>query len=439
MTALAAKSAEWKDNNAKKFLPMSEKHPHVVIVGAGFGGLNAALGLRHAPCRVTVIDKSNHHLFQPLLYQVATAGLSPGEIAAPIRHVLRRSRNTEVLMAEVTGADSHNKQVLLQGERSISYDYLIIATGARHSYFGHDEWAQYAPGLKSISDATSIRRNILAAYEEAELETDPIKRESLLTVVIVGAGPTGVEMAGSIIELARLALKNEFRNFDPTNTHVILAEAGPRILTGFPESLSHAAQNELERLGIDVRTGTRVENISANSVRMNGAEVSANTVIWAAGVAASPAGTWLGVKTDHAGRVPVNQYLQVESHPEMYVIGDTALALDANGEPLPGLAPVAIQQGIYVAKRLSSEMEHKSLDLPFRYRDKGVLATIGRSYAIARIGKLRVSGWIAWLMWVFVHIMYLIGFRNRAVVMLDWIWAYVSYQRAVRLIVEEKT
>ena len=418
---------------------MPEKLPHVVIIGAGFGGLNAALRLRRAPCRVTVIDKRNHHLFQPLLYQVATAGLSPGEIAAPIRHVLRRSWNTEVLMAEVMGIDLERTHVILADGNPIAYDYLVIATGSRHSYFGHDEWANVAPGLKSIADATDIRRRILRAYEEAELEGDPAKRAELLTIVIVGAGPTGVEMAGSIAELARLALKNEFRHFDPASTRIILAEAGPRILPGFPESLSIAAQKKLERLGIEVRTGATVENISANSVRMNGNEVSASTVIWAAGVQASPAGTWLGVKADRAGRVPVNQFLHVESHPNIYGIGDTALAMDANGEPLPGLAPVAMQQGIYVAWRISRELRRRSNDTPFHYRDKGTLATIGRAYAIAHIWKFRIAGPMAWLVWVFVHIMYLIGFRNRLIVMLDWIWAYISYQRAVRLIVEEPT
>jgi len=342
-------------------------------------------------------------------------------------------------MAEVTGVDSQKKRVLLEGERSISYDYLIIATGARHSYFGNDDWARFAPGLKSIADATDIRRRILRAYEKAELEQDAAKRAALLTIVIVGAGPTGVEMAGSIAELARLALKNEFRHFDPASTCVILAEAGPRILPGFPESLSAAAEKKLERLGIDVRISTRVENISANSVRMNGVEIAAATVIWAAGVAASPAGNWLGAKTDPAGRVPVNQFLHVESHPEIYVIGDTALAKDASGEPLPGLAPVAMQQGIYVAQQIARELRRMPNKAPFRYRDKGTLATIGRAYAIANIWKFRIAGPVAWLVWVFVHIMYLIGFRNRLIVMLDWIWAYVSYQRAVRLIVEEPT
>jgi NADH:ubiquinone reductase (H+-translocating) len=411
--------------------------PHVVIVGAGFGGLNAALHLRNAPCRITVIDKSNHHLFQPLLYQVATAGLSPGEIAAPIRHVLRGASNTEVLMAEITGIDTDTRQVLLATGQQISYDYLILATGARHSYFGHDEWEQYAPGLKSIADATDIRRRILSAYEEAELERDPIRRAALLTIVIVGAGPTGVEMAGSIAELARRTMKHEFQNFDPANTRVILAEAGARILSGFPESLAKDAQHELERLGVEVQTSARVENIDAGRVTINGKHVAAHTVIWAAGVEASQAGKWLGVSTDKAGRVPVSRKLQVEGHPEIYAIGDTALAQDAEGKPLPGLAPVAIQQGIYVAKQLRKIFAKKENDIPFRYTDKGTLATIGRTFAIAQIWKLRISGWIAWLIWVFVHIMYLVGFRNRLIVITEWMWAYATYERAVRLIVDD--
>jgi len=409
--------------------------PHVVIIGAGFGGLNAALELRHAPCRVTVVDKLNHHLFQPLLYQVATAGLSPGDIAAPIRHILRDAENTEVLMAEVTGLNVERKLVLLGDGHSILYDYLIIATGARHSYFGHNEWAEYAPGLKSISDATEIRRKILSAYEAAEAEVDSEKRKALLTFVIVGGGPTGVEMAGSIAELAHRALARDFRHFDPADTHIILAEAGPRILSAFPEPLSLAALRELKRLGVDVRTSSRVEEITERFVRINGIEVPACTVMWAAGVEASPAGQWLDVTTDRAGRVPVNQFLEVKNRPNIYVIGDTALAMDERGVPLPGLAPVAIQQGRYMGKRLKTILTGKPRQNPFHYRDKGTLATIGRSFAIAQIWKLRLSGFLAWLVWVFVHIMYLIGFRNRVAVMLDWMWAYISYQRAVRLIV----
>ncbi len=418
---------------------MSAILPHVVIIGAGFGGLNAALELRNAPCRVTVIDKSNHHLFQPLLYQVATAGLSPGDIAAPIRHVLRQARNTEVLMAEVTGVDRANQQVLIDGNRSVAYDYLVIATGARHSYFGHEEWEPLAPGLKSISDATEVRRRILVAFEQAELEPDPEKRAALLTIVIVGAGPTGSEMAGSIAELARHTLTSEFQNFNPSNTRVILAEAGPRILASFPESLSNAARKKLESLGVEVRTNTRVGNISSGTVEMNGQAVPAQTVIWAAGVQASPAATWLSIEADRNERVPVTASLQIEGASNIYVIGDTAHALDEAGIPLPGLAPVAIQQGRYVAKRLRAELRGASFKEPFHYFDKGTLATIGRTYAVADIAKFRLKGTFAWLIWVFVHIMYLIGFRNRFIVLADWIWAYLTYQRAVRLIVEKNS
>src|SRR5581483_6373832 len=380
-----------------------------------------------------------HHLFQPLLYQVATAGLSPGDIAAPIRHILRNARNTEVLMAEVTGVDVERKCVLLAEGRSIPYDHLIIATGARHSYFGHNEWAAHAPGLKSISDATHIGRNVLCAYEAAEAESDPAKRTALLTFVIVGGGPTGVEMAGSIAELAHRALARDFRHFDPADTHIILAEAGPRILSAFDESLSRAARKKLEALGVDVRTSTRVEAMTNTTVRMNGAEVPTHTVMWAAGVQASPAGSWLGVSTDRAGRVPVNRCLEVEGKPHIYVLGDTALALDEQGQPFPGLAPVAMQQGKYIGTRLQKMIAGTPATEPFRYIDKGTLATVGRTFAVAKIGGLRLKGTLAWLVWVFVHILYLIGFRNRFVVMFDWIWAYATYERAVRLIVEEKS
>ena len=417
---------------------VSPELPHVVIIGAGFGGLQAALHLANAQCRVTVIDRNNHHLFQPLLYQVATAGLSPGEIAVPIRHVLRNAKNIQVLMSEVIGVDKNEKTVLLEQGRSIPYDYLIIATGSRHSYFGHDDWEPFAPGLKSISDATKIRAHILCAYEQAELETDLKKQEALLTVVIVGGGPTGVEMAGSIAELARKVLKNEFHNIDPSKTRVILAEAGPRVLGGFPESLSSSAQKELEKLGVEVHVNTRIENIQQNGVRMNGENVEAHTIIWAAGVQASHAAEWLGIFSERDGKVPISPQMNIEGHSEIFVIGDTAKAIGADGKPLPGLAPVAMQQGRYVAKKLRALISRKAYSEPFHYTDKGMLATIGRTFSVASIWKLKVTGWIAWLIWVFVHIMYLIGFRNRVIVMLDWIWAYVSYQRAVRLIVEDK-
>jgi NADH dehydrogenase len=408
--------------------------PHIVIAGAGFGGLNAALSLSNANCRVTVIDKNNHHVFQPLLYQVATAGLSPGEIAAPIRHILRNRKNIEVLMAEITGIDTSKQYVILSDSQEISYDYLVIATGARHSYFGHEEWERFAPGLKSIADATSIRRNILRAYEQAELEKD---LSGPITIAIVGGGPTGVEMAGSIAELARKGMTREFQRVRPEATRVILIEAGASILTAFPPELRNAAIKELNHLGVEVRLNTKVESVTQDGVMIVGILLKANSVIWAAGVKASPAGNWLGVATDHAGRVEVNSYLQLKDHSEIYILGDTALASDPHGEALPGVAPVAMQQGKYVGKRIAALIAGDDPQKPFHYLDKGILATIGRAYAVAKIGKLRLSGPFAWLIWVFVHIMYLVGFRNRVLVLTEWAWAYATYQRGVRLIVED--
>ncbi len=408
--------------------------PHVVIAGAGFGGLNAALSLSNANCRVTVIDKNNHHVFQPLLYQVATAGLSPGEIAAPIRHILRNRKNIEVLMAEITGVDTSKTCIVLSDKQEIFYDYLVIATGARHSYFGHEEWERYAPGLKSIADATSIRRNILRAYEQAELDTDT---PGPVTITIVGGGPTGVEMAGSIAELAKKGMSREFQRVRPEETRVILIEAGASILTAFPPKLRNAALRELNHLGVEVRLNTKVESVTQDGVMVDGVLLKANSVIWAAGVKASPAGNWLGVTTDHAGRVEVNSYLQLKDHPEIYILGDTALAFDTQGEALPGVAPVAMQQGRYVGKRIAARISGNDPQKPFHYMDKGILATIGRAYAVAKIGKLRLSGPFAWLIWVFVHIMYLVGFRNRVLVLTEWAWAYATYQRGVRLIVED--
>lgn len=410
--------------------------PHVVIVGAGFGGLNAARALRHAPVRVTLIDKRNHHLFQPLLYQVATAGLSPGEIAAPIRHVLRGQRNTEVLMAEVVGVDKERRRVAIQDGTAISFDYLVIATGSYHSYFGHDEWESLAPGLKSIADATNIRRRILLAYERAELETDPQARNALMTIAILGGGPTGVEMAGSIAELAHKGMTHEFQSIRPEDTKVILVEANKRVLANFPVSLSEAATAELQRLGVEIRTSSRVEDVRSDGVMINGEFVPACTAIWAAGVTASPAAKWLGIEGDRAGRVPVTPTLEATGCKNIFVIGDTAHAVGNNCEALPGLAPVAMQQGRYVAKLIASRARGFAGQDKFQYRDKGTLATIGRAFAVAQIGSFSLSGGLAWLIWVFVHIMYLIGFRNRLLVLTEWAWAYVTYQRGVRLIVE---
>ncbi len=411
-------------------------HPRVVIVGAGFGGLQAARALRKAPAQVIVIDRRNHHLFQPLLYQVATADLSPADISIPIRAALRRQRNTEVLLAEVTGVDVEGRRVLI-GERSVSYDYLVLATGAQHSYFGHDDWAPYAPGLKSNTDATAIRREILLAFEAAEIETNPEKRQALLTFVIVGGGPTGVELAGAIAGLARKSIVRDFRHIDSSAARILLVEAGPRLLAAFPETLARKAQRELERDGVEVLTNAPVEQVDADGVVIAGKRVAAQTVIWAAGVKASPAGKWLGAETDRAGRIIVGPDLTVPGHPEIFVLGDTASAAQ-DGKPLPGVAPVAMQQGRYVAKVIRRRLAGKKEIKPFHYRDKGNLATVGRSYAITDLGFIRLTGFIAWVTWLVVHIFYLIGFRNRLLVMIQWAWSYLTYQRGARLITEER-
>jgi NADH:ubiquinone reductase (H+-translocating) len=406
--------------------------PRVVIIGGGFGGLKAARGLAKAPVRVTVIDRGNHHVFQPLLYQVATAGLSPADISAPIRGVLGRQRNTEVEMAEVTGVDVEQRLVRL-GDRAVPYDHLIVATGARHSYFGHDDWEPCAPGLKSISDATMIRRRILLAFEQAELEPDAGKRAALTTFVIVGAGPTGVELAGAIAELAHQAIWRDFRQVDTRATRILLVEAGPRILPSFSERLAGKARRELERLGVTVLPAHTVEAVGQGSATINGERVTAGTVIWAAGVKASAAGNWLGAPTDRAGRIIVTPELTVPGHPEIFVIGDTATA-QQDGAPLPGVASVAMQQGAYVARALRRKLAGEATP-PFHYRDKGSLATVGRAFAIAHIWRMELSGLLAWLIWMAVHIWYLIGFQNRLLVMIQWAWVYLTRQRRARLIV----
>jgi NADH dehydrogenase len=410
--------------------------PHVVIVGAGFGGLQAARALRNAPVRVTVIDRQNHHLFQPLLYWVATAGLSPADISSPIRAILRRQKNTEVLMAEVTGVDLEGQRVLM-GERAVPYDYLVLATGANDNYFGHPEWEHYAPGLKSIVDATSIRRSILLAFEAAELETDPQKIQKLLTFVLVGAGPTGVEMAGAIAELAHKALASDFRHIDTHSTRIILIEAAPRILGAFPESLARRTRKKLKRMGVEVMEGTPVTQVDEHGVVVDGERINAHTIIWSAGVTASPAGKWLNAEVDRAGRVKVAHDLSVPNHPNVFVIGDTASAMQ-DGKPLPGVAPVAMQAGRYVASVIAQRVAGKQQHAPFHYRSKGNLATVGRSYAIVEFGKLRLTGLFAWVLWLLVHIYYLIGFRNRLVTMFQWAWTYLTYSRGARLITFEK-
>lgn len=406
--------------------------PRVIIVGAGFGGLQAARALKDAPVHVTVVDRQNHHLFQPLLYWVATAGLSPADISSPIRAILKRQKNAEVVMAEVTGIDLDQQRVLM-GERAIPYDYLILATGARENYFGHPEWPRYAPGLKSIIDATAIRRQILLSFEAAEIETDPQKVRELLTFVLVGAGPTGVEMAGAIAELAHKALASDFRHIDTHMTRILLVEAAPHILAAFPASLTAKTQKKLQRMGVEVRTGTAVTQIDGQGVTVDGERIRAHTVIWTAGVLASPAGKWLGAEVDRAGRVKVEPDLSIAGHSNIFVIGDTATKMQ-DGKPLPGVAPVAMQQGRYVASLIDSRVTGKAALKPFHYRNKGNLATVGRSYALVELGRLRVTGLIAWVLWLVVHIYYLIGFRNRAIALFQWAWTYLTYNRGARLI-----
>jgi NADH dehydrogenase len=415
--------------------------PRVVIVGAGFGGLSAAKALAHANVRVTLVDRRNHHLFQPLLYQVATAGLSPGQIATPIRTVLRKQKNAEVLLGTVTGVDKDKREVQLASpeDHRINYDYLVIATGARHSYFGRDDWERFAPGLKSLEDATEVRKRILLAFEKAELEKDAATRKRLLTFVVIGAGPTGVEMAGAIAELARRALASDFRAIDPRAARVVLVEAGPRALSTFPASLSRYAEKALAKLGAEVMANTRVINVDENGVSlrsMAGEHVLPTAcVIWAAGVAASPVAQWLGVEPARAGQVPVEPDLTLANHPEIFVIGDCALAKDKEGKPLPGLAPVAKQQGEYVGHVIKALRRKPSAPRPpFRYMDFGALATVGRKAAIADFGSFRLTGFIGWLTWCVAHIYFLIGFRNRFSVALDWTWSYLTFERGARLI-----
>jgi NADH dehydrogenase len=406
----------------------------VVIVGAGFGGLWATKTLANAAVEIVVVDRENYHLFQPLLYQVATAGLSPADIAAPIRGIVGAYRNVTVLLGEIVGVDVGARTVSIMGGRHVPYDYLILATGARHAYFGHDEWKLLAPGLKRIEDATEIRRRILLAFERAESEADADERRRLMNLIIVGGGPTGVELAGAIAELARRALAKDFRNIDPRVTRIILVEAGPRLLPSFPEDLSNDATRRLERLGVEVRLGTPVTAIDSSGVTFGPVRIDSRTVIWAAGVAASPAGNWIGAKCDRIGRIEVDRDLSVPGHPEIFAIGDTALALDADGKPLPGIAPVAKQQGRYVGKLIKTRLRGAKRAKPFRYRSYGNLATIGRKAAVIDFGWIHLRGLVAWVIWSVVHIYFLIGFRNRAMVALDWLWAYFTFQRGARLI-----
>jgi NADH:ubiquinone reductase (H+-translocating) len=406
--------------------------PHVVVVGGGFGGLNAARALAGRPVRVTLLDRRNHHLFQPLLYQVATAALNASDIAAPLRSVLRRARNVTVLLAEVQRVDLAARRLMLdRGE--IGYDALILAAGAGHSYFGHEDWEAFAPSLKTLEDALEIRRRVLLAYEAAEREADGAEQRALLTFVVVGGGPTGVELAGALAEISRQTIARDFRVIDPTRARILLVEGGARVLAAFPESLSERARRSLERIGVEVRTGAIVTRVTADAVWLGSEQIRARTVLWAAGVAASPLARTLGVPLDRAGRVPVEADLSIPGHPEVFVIGDLSLFRDPSGAPLPGLAPVAIQQGRRAADNVLRRLSGQPT-LAFRYHDRGTMATIGRAAAVAVVGRVHLSGLIAWLAWLFVHILFLIGFRNRLLVIFEWAWAYASWQRGARLI-----
>ncbi|HEX2198639.1 MAG TPA: NAD(P)/FAD-dependent oxidoreductase [Burkholderiales bacterium] len=405
-------------------------NPRVVILGCGFGGLWAAQALRQAPVEVTVIDRTNHHLFSPLLYQVATAGLSAPAIAAPIRHVLASQRNTTVLMGEARHIGVKAKQVLLEDGAHLDYDYLIVATGAMHSYFGNDAWAPYAPGLKTLEDAFEMRSRILLAFERAERENDPAKRAAWLTFVVVGAGATGVELAGTLAEIARHTLKGEFRRFDPRNARVLLVEASSRVLPPYPASLSAKARLQLERLGVTVFLEKRITSVDAEGVSMGDERIAAKTVLWAAGVASSPLGGVLGAPLDRAGRVQVEPDLSVPGHPEIFVVGDLAAVPD-----VPGIAPAAKQMGRHAALNVINTLKGRER-IPFRYRDYGQLATIGRNSAVADFGRVKLSGYPAWLVWLIAHIYFLINFRNRIVVMLDWAWAYWTFNRYARIVTE---
>jgi NADH dehydrogenase len=405
-------------------------HPRIVIVGAGFGGLEAATNLGRVAAELTVVDRRNYHLFQPLLYQVATAALSPADIAAPVRGILRRQANTSVVLGAVSGIDLGDRTVLI-GERRLPYDQLVIATGAHDWYFGHDEWAAVASPLKTIDEATAMRRRILLAFERAEDSVDDDERRRLLTFVIIGGGPTGVELAGALADLAKAALTRDFRHIDPATARIVLVEAGPRLLPSFPELLSAVAAQALGRLGVELRLGAKVTSCDADGALLGDERVESRTLIWAAGVAASPAAEWLGVQPGHGGRVPVGADLTLPGHPEIFVIGDTA---EVEGTSLPGVAPVAKQQGAYVARVIAARLAGKPLPPPFRYRNLGNLATIGRKEAVVDFGWLRLTGRIAWLIWSVAHIYYLIGFRNRIAIAVDWLWSYVTYQRGARLI-----
>ncbi len=408
---------------------MTAALPRVVIIGGGFAGLTAAQALAKAPVAVTLLDRRNHHLFQPLLYQVASAGLNPSDIATPIRRILRNQKNAEVLLAEATGFDLDAKQVILD-RGTVDYDYLIVATGARHSYFGREDWAKFAPGLKSIADALGIRRRVLSAFELAEREDDDAARTAWLTFVVVGGGPTGVELSGAICEVAQHALAKDFRRIDPKQAHVILLEGSDRVLPVYPPDLSEKARQQLERLGVDVRSGQRVTAIDDAGVACGDEHIAARTVLWAAGVAGSRLGKALGAPLDKSNRVLVTPELNVPGRPEVFVIGDLASLLQ-DGKPVPGVAPAAMQAGRQTVDNILRLMRGEQA-IPFHYRDKGSLATIGRSAAVAQVGSLRLSGTLAWLAWLFIHLLFLIGFRNRFFVLMEWAWSFFSYDRGAQ-------
>ena len=426
-------------NDAKR--AAAEQPPHVVIVGGGFGGLAAARALRRAPVRVTLIDRTNHHLFQPLLYQVATSVLTPGQIGSPLREMFRRQKNVTVIMGEVTGVDGERQQVFVDSldrtHVAIRFDHLVLATGGQHSYFGHDEFEPFAPGLKDLAGAVAIRNKILRAFEQAEAEEDASRHGDLLTFVLVGAGPTGVEMAAAIAVLVRSTLRDQFRRIDPSSARIVLVDMGKRVLGTFSEGLSEAAHKRLERLGVDVRLGQGVDRIDEHGVIVAGERIASRTVIWTAGVTPSPAGKWLGAATDRAGRVRVQPDLSVPDHPEVFVIGDTA-SQDQDGKPLPGVAQVAMQQGRYVGRAIRQRIAGKPTARPFRYFDKGNMAVIGQGFAVLQSHRLRISGFTAWLAWAAIHIEFLAQSSLRVSVFLQWVWTYLTGQRGSQLIVTQR-
>ncbi|MGA9565335.1 MAG: NAD(P)/FAD-dependent oxidoreductase [Candidatus Korobacteraceae bacterium] len=415
---------------------MNTTGKRVVIIGGGFGGLKAAESLARLPVRITLVDRKNHHTFQPLLYQVATAGLSPAEIAAPIREILARHENVEVLLGEVVNFDLERHIVKLHGFE-LPYDYLVVAAGASHAYFGHDEWEALAPGLKTIEDALEIRRRVLLAFEMAERHAATTGQHMPLTFVVVGGGPTGVELAGTLAEITRRSLSDDFRNIDPKKTRIILLEAGPAVLASYPDDLRESAKRQLERLGVDVRLNSAVTDVRLGEIHVGTDIVQATLVLWAAGVSASPLGRALGAPTDRAGRVMVEADLSLPGHPELFVIGDLASLKRAEGTQLPGVAPVAMQEGKWVARQIAADLAGNPR-APFHYVDKGSLATIGRAAAVAQFGKVHISGFLAWLSWLFIHIFFLVGFRNRIIVMIQWAWSYFTYDRSARLITGEQ-